>query len=60
MVVMTGVIMIVFAGIAILNFICFGIYAKREGRRESIINGDLMNGRGQNDFVDDDGFEERH
>ena len=52
--------MIVFAGIAILNFICFGIYAKREGRRESIINGDLMNGRGQNDFVDDDGFEERH
>ena len=60
MTVMTGVIMVVFAGASIINFICFGIYSKREGRRESIINGDLMNRQGQNDFVDDDGFEERH
>ena len=61
MVVSTIILLIVFVSLAVINFLTCKVFEKREGRRESIINGQLMQ-NGDNlsptDFDNND-FEER-
>ena len=38
----TIILMIIFAGLSVVNFLTCKVFQKREGRRESIISGQLM------------------
>ena len=53
----TLILLAIFVGLSVLNLLVFKCYEKKEGRRESIINGQLMQG----DFtqqIDDEQFEQ--
>ena len=43
MVLSTSILLIIFAGLAILNVLCCKVYERKEKRHESIIRGELMN-----------------
>ena len=61
MVISTIILLIVFASLAVVNFLTCKVFEKREGRRESIINGQLMHDADNlspTDFNEND-FEER-
>ena len=58
----TIILMVVFAGISLVNVLTCKVFERREGRRESIINGQLMEnsdfhqpGIDQHDFEDEIG-----
>ena len=50
----TGILLIIFAGLTIIFFLTFKVYERREGRRESIINGNLMADGDFTSFENDD------
>ena len=57
----TIILMIVFAGLSVVNFLTCKVFQKREGRRESIISGQLMQNSDFNnrrDFDNGNDFED--
>ena len=61
MVLSSIILMILFAGLSVISLLCCQIFTKREGRRESVLNGQLMDNADFHQLGNDNNndFEER-